>query len=237
MLSNQFFSLSPECFGAFGIECVGANTFAIGCQQLVLGDDLADVAVLAILSADLFSRRDKASPDRSGGSLRNRLVLKRLPACCCGFFADSVDDRLQLSRVEMSSKLGLDASRMDGGGANPAVAMARVERNREKDVGCLRTAVGNPWVVRCALEVGVLKIDVGVAVPCGCEVDQPPAWSKKRRNPVHQDEVAEVIRAKLRFESIFAMTAWCRHDTGIGNEHIELFALLKQRIGARSHTC
>src|SRR5690349_15655349 len=155
MFSNQFFTLSPECLGGLGIECVGTNTFGIGCQQLVLGNDLADVTVLAISSADLFSGRDKASPDRSGGSLRNRLVLKRLPACCCGFFADSVDDRLQLSRLDMPSKLGLDASRMDGGGANPAVAMPQVECYGKKDVGCLRAAVGNPWVVRSPLEVGV----------------------------------------------------------------------------------
>src|SRR6202162_1705612 len=177
MLSNQFFTLSPECLRGFGIKCVRTNAFAVDCQRLVLGDDLADVAVLAILSADLFRGRHKASPDRSGGSLRNRLVLKRLPACCCGFFADSIDRRLQLSRVEMPSKLGLDASRMNGGGANPAAAMARVERNRKKDVGCLRAAVGNPWVVRSVLEVGVFETDVGETVSRGCEIDQPSAWS------------------------------------------------------------
>src|SRR6185437_11996431 len=66
---------------------------------------------------------------------------------------------------------------------------------------------------------------------------QPSAWSEKRRNPVHQDEVAEVIRAELRFESIFGMTEWCRHDTSIGNDHIERFAHLKQRIGACSYAC
>src|SRR6266550_5399907 len=132
MLSNQFFTLSPKCLCGFGIECVGANAFAVGCQQRVLGDDVADVAVLAISSADLFSGRDKASPDRSGCSLRDRLVLKRLPACCCGFFADSVDRRLRLSWVEMPSKLGLDASRMNGGSSNPAAAMPRVERNCKK---------------------------------------------------------------------------------------------------------
>src|SRR4029077_6563384 len=98
-------------------------------------------------------------------------------------------------------------------------------------------AVGNPWVVRSALEVGVLKIDAGVTVSCGGEVDQPSPWSKKRRNPVHQDEVAEMICAELRFESIFGMTEWCRHDTSIGNDHIEGLALLQQRIGARSYTC
>src|SRR5260370_34476413 len=98
MLSNQFFTLSPKCLGGLGIECVGANAFAIGCQQLVLGDDVADVAVLAISSADLFGRGNKAGPDRTGGSLRNRLVLKRLPACCCGFFSASVGRLLPLSR-------------------------------------------------------------------------------------------------------------------------------------------
>src|SRR4029077_12280557 len=137
----------------------------------------------------------------------------------------------------MPSKLGLNASRMDRGGANPAVAMPQVERNCKKDVGCLRAAVGNPWVVRMVLEVWIQKIDVGVAMPRRCEIDQPSAWSKKRRNPVHQDEVAEVIRAELRFDPIFGMTEWCRHNTGIGNDHIERFALLKQRIGACSHTC
>jgi len=69
----------------------------------------------------------------------------------------------------------------------------------QKDVGCLRAAVGNPWVVRVRSKLGVLKIDVGEAVPRGCEMISRPAWSKKRRNPVHQDEVAEVIRAELRF--------------------------------------
>src|SRR5258707_3386713 len=147
MLSNQFFTLSPKCLGGFGIECVGANAFVIDCQRLVLGDDLADVAVLAILSADLLSGRHKASPDRSGGSLRDRLVLKRLPAYCCGFFADPVDCRLQLSQVEMPAQLGLNASRMNGGGSNRAAAMVRVERNRKKDVGCRRAVVGNPMAV------------------------------------------------------------------------------------------
>src|SRR6267142_2414293 len=100
----------------------------------------------------------------------------------------------------MPSKLGLDASRVDGGCSNPVVAVTQVERYCKKDVCSLRSAVGNPWVVRSVLEVGVLKIDVGEAVPRGCEIDQPSAWSKKRRNPVHQYEVAEVIRAELRFE-------------------------------------
>src|ERR1700757_1189619 len=137
----------------------------------------------------------------------------------------------------MPSKFGPDASGMDGSGSNLPVAMARVERNCKKDVGCLRAAIGNPWVVRSALEVGVFKIDVGVAVPRGCEIDQPSSGPEKRRYPVDQDEVAEVIRAELCLESIFGMTEWCRHDASVGNDHIERLALLEQRIGACSHTC
>jgi hypothetical protein len=104
---------------------------------------------------------------------------------------------------------------MDGSGSNPLVATARVEHNRKKDVGCLRTAVGNPRIVRSALEGGVFEIDVSEAVPRRCEINQPSSCPEKRRNPVHQYEMAEVIRAELRFESILSMTEWCRYDTSI----------------------
>src|ERR1700756_4753724 len=179
MLSNQFFALPPQRVGAFRIECVRANAFAVNSQRLVLRHDLADVAVLAIVSPDLVSRGNNGSPDRRGCSLRNRLVLERLASLGCGLPVDSIDRRSQLSLVQMPTQFGLDASRMDGGGSNAVAAMARVERNCKKDVCCLRAAVGSPWVVRSALEVGVFEIDVGEAVPRGCEINKPSAWSKK----------------------------------------------------------
>src|SRR6476659_9866429 len=179
MLANQFFTLPPKCLGGFGIECVGANAFAVTSQRLVLRHDLADVTILAVASPDLFGRGNKAGPDRRGCSLRDRLVLERRSSLCRGLPVDSIDRRLQLSRVEMPTQFGLDAPRMTGGGSNPAAAMARVESNCKKDVGCLRAAVGNPRVVRSALEVGVSEIDVGEAVSRRCEINQPSAWSKK----------------------------------------------------------
>jgi len=123
MLSNQFFALFPQCLCGFAIECVRADAFAANAQRPVFRNDLADVAVLAILSADLFSGRNKASPDRGGRSLRDRLVLEGLPARCRGLLIQSIDLRLQLSRVEMPGKFGLDASGMDRRGSDPAVAM------------------------------------------------------------------------------------------------------------------
>jgi len=66
MLSNQFLTLPPQSLGGFAIECVRANAFTVDAQLLVLRDDLADVAVLAIPSPDVVSRGNKASPDRRG---------------------------------------------------------------------------------------------------------------------------------------------------------------------------
>ena len=48
--------------------------------------------------------------------------------------------------------------------------------------------------------------------------------------------MAEVVRAELRLESIFGMTERCRHDTGIGNNHVERITLLEEPIRARSYT-
>src|SRR6201984_1783462 len=128
MPPNQFFTLPPERFGGVGIECVGANAFVVNSQRLVLRHDLADMAVLAIVPPDLFGRGNKAGPDRGGCSLRDRLVLERLSSLCRGLPVDSINRCLQLSRVQMPTQFGADASRMDGSGANHAVGMPQVER-------------------------------------------------------------------------------------------------------------
>jgi hypothetical protein len=165
MLSNQFFTLPPQCLGGFAIECVRENAFAVEAPRLVIRDDLADVTVLAIASPDLFSRGNNASPDRRGCSLRDRLVLERSLARCRALLIDLIDHRLQMSWVHMPAQFSSDASRMDSGGSNPTVAMPQVERDRKQDSCRLRPAVCHPWVVRSLLEVGVFEIYVGEAVP------------------------------------------------------------------------
>jgi hypothetical protein len=79
-------------------------------------------------------------------------------------------------------------------------------------------------------------IYIGEPVPGRSEIDQSSSRPQKRHNPVHQHEVAEVVRAELRLESIFGMIEWCRHDTDIGNDHIEGLTLLEQPVRASSHT-
>jgi len=66
MLSNLFFAFPPQRVGAFRIECVCANGFTVHGQRLAVRDDLADVAVLAIASADRVGGGNNGSPDRRG---------------------------------------------------------------------------------------------------------------------------------------------------------------------------
>src|SRR6266576_447531 len=109
MLSNQFLTLPPQSLGGFAIECVRANAFTVDTQLLVLRGDLAHVAVLAIMSSDLVSRGNKASPDRCCCSLRNRLVLERPLALCRQLLVDLINHRLPMSWVHMPTKFGSDA--------------------------------------------------------------------------------------------------------------------------------
>jgi len=78
MFSNQLFTLLPKFLSGFGIECVRTNAFAVDAQRLVLRDGLANVAILAIVSADLFGRGNNAGPDRSGCCLLPHIVRGRV---------------------------------------------------------------------------------------------------------------------------------------------------------------
>jgi len=61
----------------------------------------------------------------------------------------------------MAVQLRLDASGMYGRGAYAITSMTPVESNGEEDIRSLGPAVGEPWVVRCPLKVGIFKVDVG----------------------------------------------------------------------------
>jgi hypothetical protein len=64
------------------------------------------------------------------------------------------------------------------------------------------------------------------------QVDEPPAIADKRRNPVDQDKVAQVIRAELCFEAIGRVAERCGHHSGIGDDHIQRFRFRQQPVGA-----
>src|ERR1700733_5635981 len=172
-LSNQFFTFLPERLGSVWIQRISANSFANGADIHIFPRDFADVAILAITAADLVSRSNYGCPNRSCRSLRNRLPLEGSLALCCKLLIHLIDHRLYAARIQMAAQLGVDASRMYGRGAYPTLPMAPVESNREEDVCCLRAAVSDERLVRRPFEVGILEIDVGEAVACGRQVDQP----------------------------------------------------------------
>src|SRR5437868_4297032 len=69
LLPHHLLALGPERFRTVGVEGVGADAAAGG--WVVVG--FGDVAVLAVLAADLVGSRDEAGPDAGGGALRDRL--------------------------------------------------------------------------------------------------------------------------------------------------------------------
>src|ERR1700740_765111 len=72
-LSDQFFTLLPERLSVFRIECIAAYSFADAADRHVVRHHFANVAVLAIATADFVSWSHHGGPHRSCGSLRNGL--------------------------------------------------------------------------------------------------------------------------------------------------------------------
>src|SRR5215467_11952805 len=102
--------------------------------------------------------------------------------------------------------------------------MTPVELDGEQDVGGLRTAVGDKRLVRRTLEVGIVQLHVGVAVARRRQVDQTAARLDERRDPVHEDEMAQMIGAELRFKTVQGLAKRRGHHAGVGDDDIERLA-------------
>src|ERR1700733_8225106 len=193
------------------------------------------MAVLAILSADLISRSNYRGPHRSCGSLGNSLQLEGGSALGRKLLIHLLDRLLEVERVQMAVQLRLDASWMYRRPAYAITSMTPVESNGEEDIRSLGPPVGDPWVVRCPLKVGIFKVDVGEAVPGRREIDQTPSLADKWRDTVDEHEVPQMIGAELHFKAVRRMEKRRGHHSCISDAHIEGFALFEQSFGASSH--
>src|SRR5215831_4800473 len=104
--SNQFLALFPERLSSVRIQSISTNSFADGVDRHVVRHDLSDMAILAITTADFVSRRNHCGPNRSRGSLRDRLKLKwRLPFSgeLRVHLIDHLDHCLYLTRFQMAA--------------------------------------------------------------------------------------------------------------------------------------
>src|SRR5580693_6645825 len=163
-LSNHFFTLLPKSFGVGWVHRVGSHSFADHGNRCVVWDYAASVAVLAVTAADLIRRSNDAGPHGSRSALRDRFPLEGPFPLCRELLIDLRDELLNASRVRVAPKLGLYAARMHGCSANATPAVPFVERNRKKNIRCLRAAVRNERLVRRPLKTGILQINVGVTV-------------------------------------------------------------------------
>src|SRR5467141_4229271 len=155
-LSNHFFTLLPKGFGVGWIHRVGSNSFADRGDGDVVWNDVGNVAVLAVTSADFIRWDNYAGPRRGRSTLRNRLPLEGPFAFRSTLRTDPIDQSLNFVGADVPSQLGLYASGMHGGGTHATPAMPLVETDGKEDVCGLRPTIGDPWVVRRPLKVGIL---------------------------------------------------------------------------------
>src|SRR5882762_4783119 len=224
-LSDEFFTLLPERLSIVWIERISAHSFADGADRHVVGNDPPDVAVLAVSAANLVSGSHDTGPHRSCGSLRNGLPLERRLTLGRKLLVHLFHDPLNAARIYVATQFGLYASWMHCRGTHATLAVPLVERNGEEDICRLRSAIRDEWLIGGPLKVGILKVNVRVAVTGRRQIDQSPSCAKKARNPVYQDKVAEVIGAELCFKAVRRMSERCRHHSRIGDNHVERIAL------------
>jgi hypothetical protein len=113
--------------------------------------------------------------------------------------------------------------------------MPFVEGNCEKDVRPLGPPIRNEGLVGRSLKVGILEVDIGEAVARRRQVDQPPTCTDKKRNPVDQYKVAQVIGTELRLEAVGHTAKRGGHHTRIGDNNVEGFSFRQKLISAGSH--
>lgn len=88
-------------------------------------------------------------------------------------------------------------------------------------VGRLGLAVAYEWVVGFLLEIVIIEADWTTAVAEGTDRYHSgwKLWSAGGKQPVFQkleeQEVGQMIGAKLGFEAVFRPAFWCCHDAAV----------------------
>ena len=86
----------------------------------------------------------------------------------------------------------------------PSGLVAAIECQGEQRVGGFRLTVGVPAIVGLVLKIRIREVDVVKPMGPGTQHDQSRRrpCPQKRREPVDQDEVAEMVGAELHLESV-----------------------------------
>ena len=90
-----------------------------------------------------------------------------------------------MPRTLSSNSAGVNRSR-----AYAVRFMAPVEFDREQDIGRLRAPIGDERLIGRALEIGIVEVDVGIAVAGGGDVHEPSARCDQCSDAINQYEMA-----------------------------------------------
>src|SRR5580698_4471384 len=182
--SDHFLAFLPQRLGVFCIQRVSAHSVGHGLDTYRGWNDLAHVAVLTIPASDLIGGSYSTSPHRSCCALRDGLPLKQSLALRRELLIPLFDDLFDLAGVYVATHLGVYHSGMHGRSTYTAIPMAFVEGNREENIRRLGSSVGNEGLIRSPLKVGILEVDIRIAVTQRRKIDQTPARANKPRDPV-----------------------------------------------------
>jgi len=119
----------------------------------------------------------------------------------------------------------------NGHSAHAPIPVTFVEFDCEEDIRRFGPAIGHERIIGSVLEVWIFQIDGRVAMARRGKVDEPPASTNKRGDPVDEDEVTQMICAELRFEAVSCVAERCGHHSGIGDDHVERFSFSQQPVG------
>ncbi len=123
-----------------------------------------DIAVFAIDSAHAVKLPAGCTPDACRRPLLDSLQVLRRVEDRRPVLVDDGQHPEFLARQMLSETGADDAAWMEGEGTHAFGLATLVQREREKDVGRLRLAIGRPAVIVAAFEIGVLEHDGRTAV-------------------------------------------------------------------------
>jgi hypothetical protein len=85
------------------------------------------------------------------------------------------------------------------------------------------------------LKIRIVEVDIGAAMSRRRKIDEPGAGLHQRRDPVDQNEMAEVIGPELRLEPVRRLAEWRPRNASVGDDEVERPAVVDQPIGAGAY--
>src|SRR6267154_4318355 len=145
------------------------------------------MAVFAIAAADFVSRSNNADPHRSCGSLGHSLPLEGRFTLGAKLLAYLIDQGLHTGRLDVASQFGVYDAGVHSGSAHAPVTVPLVEGNSKLDICRLRSAIGDEGVIGRAFKVGIVEVNIGVAVTGRRQVDETASFADQRSDAVDEE--------------------------------------------------